>query len=133
MKYTALTIVLIASALTACQPLLSGDTPKTIPDAMQGDWGLTANDCDPAFDPRKGLMTVTADTLTFYESRATLTEVTDGDEGRIRARYAFTGEGQDWTVDMTLALEDDGATLIRTDHSGTDLPAPLSYRACTTG
>ncbi|GGE38061.1 hypothetical protein GCM10011360_27320 [Primorskyibacter flagellatus] len=120
-----------ALALAACQPLTGGETPaNAIPEAVQGNWGLTENDCNPDFDPRKGLMVVTADTLTFYESRAALGPVSSVGPSRIEGTFNFTGEGQTWTVQMSLDAQDAGMVLIRRDYEGSDTPGPLRYINC---
>lgn len=130
MKTLLIPVVLTAFAISACQPILSGATPATLPEAMQGAWGLTENDCNPDFDPRKGLMVVTDDALSFYESRASLTEVRSGNDNRVEASFAFSGEGQSWDVEMTLETQDAGMVLVRKDLSGTDLTEPLRYMNC---
>jgi hypothetical protein len=120
-----------ALALAACQPLTGGETPAiAIPEAVQGNWGLTENDCNPDFDPRKGLMVVTADTLTFYESRATLGPAGSVGPTRVEGTFAFTGEGQSWTVQMSLEAQDAGMVLVRRDLEGSDTPGPLRYINC---
>lgn len=83
----------------------------TIPAALHGRWGMTPADCDPARADNKGLMTVTADTLAFYESRARLQAVTSAEPNQLAGRFAFTGEGQNWTADITLTRQ--GDTLVR--------------------
>ena len=42
----------------------------SIPAALQGRWGLTPADCMPGQSDAKGLLTITANDLRFYESRA---------------------------------------------------------------
>ncbi|WP_136635882.1 hypothetical protein [Pseudooceanicola onchidii] len=116
MKTLTIPIMLTAFAVAACQPLLAPDTPDQIPQVMQGRWGLTENDCDPTRDDNKGLMVVGPDTLRFYEARATLTQITGGDSTRLQADYAFTGEGQSWTRQITFESQDGGMILLRTDQ-----------------
>lgn len=130
MKTLLSPLALAALALTACQPLSSLDDPDEIPVTVQGRWGLTANDCDPARDDNKGLMVITANELTFYEARATLAAVQAVDATRIEGRFDFTGEGQNWAVDMSLDAKDNGAVLIRKDYTGSDTPGPLHYTRC---
>jgi hypothetical protein len=110
----------------------SADTPAAtqIPAAVQGRWGLVANDCDPARDDAKGLLTVGPDTLRFYESRATLGPIKEVDATRIRATFAFTGEGMTWTRDIVLDAQDGGKTLIRREYGADAAPSPLRYMRC---
>src|SRR3546814_5910594 len=70
------------------------ETATVLPVDFQGRWGLVANDCDPARDDNKGLMTVAADTLKFYESRGVVKTVTIASPTKLTADLAFTGEGQ---------------------------------------
>jgi hypothetical protein len=104
--------------------------PTQIPAAVQGRWGLVANDCDPSRDDAKGLLTIGPDTLTFYESRATLGEIREIDESRIRATFEFTGEGMTWTRDEVLDAQDGGKTLVRREYGEDAAPGPLRYTRC---
>ncbi|MFY0636172.1 MAG: hypothetical protein JXQ91_20345 [Vannielia sp.] len=116
--------------LAACVPETGAEpAPGTIPASLQGQWGLTALDCEGGA-AAKGLMTVGATTVSFYESRATLGEVHERDSSRIRATFSFSGEGQTWTSDMILDGQDGGETLIRRTYGNTDLPGPLKYTRC---
>ncbi len=115
-------------ALAACVPV-TGETPSGIPTQLQGNWGLTALDCQGGA-AAKGLMVVGDTTIAFYESRATLGEVKERDASRIRATFSFTGEGQTWTSDMILDGQDNGETLIRRTYGNTDTPGPLQYTRC---
>jgi len=132
MKTLMIPIALTALALSACEPMISAQTADTIPEAVQGRWGITANDCDPARDDNKGLMVVEPTQLTFYESRGTLGEITDADSTRIEARFDFAGEGQTWQRDMVLDVQDGGNTLIRRDYGDDAMPGPLRYMNCAT-
>lgn len=108
------------------------DTPaaKLIPAAVQGRWGLDANDCDPARDDAKGLLTIGPDTLRFYESRATLGPITDISANRIHATFEFTGEGMTWSRDEVLDAQDGGKALIRREYGEGAAPRPLRYTRC---
>ena len=111
-------------------PAASAAPPAAvIPSELQGRWGLVAADCDPARDDAKGLMEVAANTLTFYESRARLGAVRAAGPDRIRATFAFSGEGQEWTSDVELRSWERGAKLIREDR-GPDAAGPLTYMRC---
>ena len=56
---------------------------SSIPAALQGRWGLTPADCMPGRSDAKGLLTITADGLRFYESRAVPAADTAADEQSI--------------------------------------------------
>lgn len=98
-----------------------GPAIKEIPTAFLGRWGMARNDCDPSRDDAKGLVTVTPDALKFYESMGRLESIEGVSPTEVKATFAFTGEGQSWTKTMTLALDEGGTTLVRTeqDPSGT--------------
>jgi hypothetical protein len=98
-----------------------------IPTAFRGRWGLVPDDCDPSRDDAKGLMTVTADSLTFYESRGTPTHVAVLTPDKVTLDLDFTGEGQTWTRTTTFTLLDDGKTLVREE---TDPATALRYHRC---
>jgi len=105
-------------------------TATTIPSAIQGRWGLVAADCEPGRDDAKGLLTIDATKLEFYESVGTLGAISEASASRLRATFAFTGEGQTWQRDMLLAVEDGGAVLVRTEYGEDAAPAPLRYTKC---
>jgi hypothetical protein len=112
-----------ASALPAATPVAS------VPAAFQGRWGMVPNDCDPARDDNKGLMTVTADRLRFYESRATISDARQAGT-TLTAKLSFSGEGQTWEQQGRLVLQDDGKTLVR-DGTGEGMEGgPFRYSRC---
>ncbi|MDP1028032.1 hypothetical protein Q5H91_12480 [Sphingomonas sp. KR1UV-12] len=113
-----------ASALPAATPVTS------IPVAFQGRWGMVPNDCDPKMDyAAKGLMTVTADRLRFYESRATISDAKQAGTV-LTATLSFSGEGQTWQQQARMTLLDDGKTLVR-DGTGEGMEGgPFRYSKC---
>ena len=118
-KTLVLPVALLAFAISACQPLLTGRTTDpevaAIPEALRGSWGLNENDCNPAFDPRKGLMVIEGRTLAFYEARATLARVDSVTPTSLTGEFVFTGEGQTWTRQITFETQDSGMVLMRSD------------------
>lgn len=100
-----------------------------IPAALHGRWGLVPADCTSTRGDAKGLLTISADTLRFYESRARLAQVTASSPTRIAATFAFEGEGQSWTRTVTLELGSDGATLVRREEAEGERLS-LGYRRC---
>lgn len=119
-----------ADVPTTAAPSAAAQPGGTIPQSLRGRWGLVAADCTSTHGDAKGLMEVGATTLTFYESRATLKTVRAAEPTRLRAAYAFTGEGQEWTLDVDLRTWNDGAQLIRQDRGADALPGPLTYTRC---
>lgn len=152
MRYLNL-VLLAALALAACEkaetPTVAentragaagpGPAPATaapslaanaIPSAIQGRWGLVPADCTSDQGDAKGLLTIDATTLKFYESRATLGAVKELDDGGIEAAFAFSGEGQTWNLDIDFDVEDGGKTLIRKETGRDAAPRPLKYTRC---
>ena len=103
-----------------------------IPEALHGRWGLVPADCTSTRGDAKGLITIDAERIEFYESRAVVDEIEEQDTGMIRARFAFTGEGQEWTRDIEWRLSEDGAKLMRSETGEDALDEPLSYTKCET-
>lgn len=84
-----------------------------IPPAFLGRWGLVPADCTSMGGDNKGLMTVESDRLTFYESRASVAKISTTSATEVQVTLAFSGEGQEWTQDTPLVLEDNGNGLTR--------------------
>ena len=102
----------------------------TIPAAVQGRWGLVAADCEAGRADAKGLLTIDGASLKFYESVGKLTAVAEADDSSMRGSFAFTGEGQEWTQDASLMLEDGGKSLVRMEHGANASPTPFKYAKC---
>jgi len=101
-------------------------SPATLPAALQGRWGLTPADCTPGRSDAKGLLTVSAQELGFYESRAVPAAGVTTDAESAAGNFAFTGEGQSWTKYESLKI--DKGRLIRTE---TKPSASLTYAKCS--
>lgn len=101
-----------------------------IPETIRGRWGLVSADCTSTKGDAKGLLEVSDDQLKFYESVAKLGEIKEAGESRIRATFDYTGEGQSWTNDVVLDVQDDGKTMIRRDYGKDAMPGPLKYTRC---
>ncbi|MFS0851941.1 hypothetical protein AB3M93_21250 [Novosphingobium panipatense] len=102
-----------------------------IPETIRGRWGLVTADCTSNKGDAKGLLEISADQLKFYESVARLGEIKEAGESRIRATFDYTGEGQNWTQDVVLDVQDDGKTMIRRDYGKDAMPGPLKYTRCS--
>jgi hypothetical protein len=96
-----------------------------IPAALQGRWGLTPADCTAGRSDAKGLLTITADNLRFYESRAVPAADVEAGDSSISGNFAYTGEGQSWTKYESLKV--DKGRLTRTETKPT---VSFSYAKC---
>ena len=99
-----------------------------IPAAFQGQWGMVPADCTSTRGDNKGLITVEADGIRFYESRAILIKVTLNAPENFAGDFRFTGEGQTWTKPQTLKLSGSSNTLIRSES---DPALSFTYKRCT--
>ncbi len=110
----------------------SGIPEGGIPVALQGNWGLVPADCTSTRGDAKGLLRISATTLTFYESVGKLGAIKSRGERDLRADFSFSGEGMTWTRDETLSVA--GNKLTRTERGG-DEPGsggPFTYTKCST-
>lgn len=103
---------------------------QSIPVAIRGRWGLVPADCTSTRGDAKGLLTIDADTLRFYESRGILGTIKERSDSRIRATFAFTGEGMTWTREVALDLRNDGRTLVRREFGQDAAAGPFRYARC---
>ena len=123
---------------TATEALTPTPTPEAddiadataIPTAIRGRWGLVEADCEPGRDDAKGLLTISANELDFYESVGTLDDVKELGETRIRADFDFVGEGQEWERDVTLEAREGGTVLIRREDGVDAAPGEFRYTKC---
>ena len=123
-------IVADAEATAAPSPDATATADATIPTAAQGRWGLVPADCTSTKGDAKGLLTVAATTLKFYESRGTLGKIAERSDTRLRATFALSGEGMTWTRDELLDVQDAGKTLIRREYGEDAAPGPFKYARC---
>lgn len=108
------------------QPASAASAPAIrIPASLQGRWALAPGDCTSKRGDAKGLLTVTADGLKFYESRAVPSSGVTADSDSITGNFAFTGEGQNWTKFVTFERRKD--KLIRIESNPA---ASYSYAKC---
>ncbi|MCX8474892.1 MAG: hypothetical protein MT490_03750 [Sphingomonas sp.] len=108
----------------------SPDDGAGIPTALHGRWGLVPADCTSTGGDNKGLLTITGDTLRFYESVGTLGKVVERDPARIVADFAMTGEGQEWTRRMVLDAQEGGKALVRREQGPDAMLGLLRYQRC---
>jgi hypothetical protein len=105
-------------------------TATAIPASLRGRWGMVPKDCTSTLGDAKGLLTVSASQLKFYEAVAKLGTIKEAGDSRIRATFKYSGEGQTWTQDVVLDAQDGGKTLIRRDFGPDALPGPQKYTRC---
>jgi hypothetical protein len=113
----------------AARPANSAALPAAaskIPAALHGRWGLAPADCTSTRGDAKGLLTISADDLRFYESRAIPGPNVEGDADSISGDFAFSGEGQTWTRYQALKVR--GHELVRTEINPA---ASFTYAKCT--
>lgn len=120
-----------APAVAAPSEASADRAEMSIPSAMRGRWGLVPLDCsgDPA--AAKGMITIGAETIKFYESVAKLAKIGQRSDTAMRASYAFSGEGMEWKRDMTLALQPGGKVLIKQEFGEDAPPGPYKYTRCS--
>ena len=97
----------------------------TIPAALHGRWGLAPGDCTSTRGDAKGLLTISAGELRFYESRAVPVGNVDASANSISGDFIFTGEGMEWRKYQALELQEDG--LVRTESQPM---ASFTYARC---
>lgn len=102
----------------------------SIPEPLRGRWGLVTADCTSTKGDAKGLLTIGADQLKFYESVARLDTIKSIGPQSVTATFNFSGEGQSWVLDVALSSPDDGKTLLRKDTGPDAAPASLTYTRC---
>ena len=100
--------------------------PTKIPTTIQGRWGLVPGDCTSTRGDAKGLLVISADNLTFYESRAVPKGNVETSADSFSGDFAFTGEGQSWTRYQSLELQK-GGKLVRTESGPM---ASYTYAQC---
>lgn len=117
------------AAANATNAANEAEPPTTllIPAAFHGRWGMTPADCTSTRGDAKGLIRIDGNSISFYESRATLTEVTGDYPENFTGIFAFTGEGQNWTRSQNLKLTGSSNTLIR---SQSDPSMKFTYQRC---
>ncbi len=122
-----------AEAAAPTSSSTAGIPERSIPVAVQGNWGLVPADCTSTRGDNKGLLRITATTLQFYESLGRLGTIKDRKDTSIRADFEFSGEGMTWSREETLSTS--GNTLTRSERGG-DEPGsggPFTYTRCPAG
>ena len=108
----------------------AGEDATDIPAAIHGRWALVDADCSTTMGDAKGLLLIDGTSLKFYESRAKIGRISTRDDRRLRASFAFSGEGQEWTQEVLLEASEDGKKLVRRDYGPDAMPGALEYNRC---
>lgn len=123
----------IATLVPEASPAPSADTAaiKAIPAPLQGRWGLVPADCTSTRGDAKGLVTIDASSMKFYESVAVLKAIRGGNDRKVRASFAYSGEGMAWTRETVLEAMDGGASMVL-EEFGDDAPkGARTYTRCS--
>lgn len=118
----------VAASEAATAPAAATPTIAAIPAALHGRWGLVAGDCISTRGDAKGLLTIDAGSLRFYESEGRIGEVTEAGPQRMRASFTMQGEGMEWVREMT--LEADGNNLKRREFGSGAVAEGFVYTRC---
>ena len=104
-----------------------GERVSGFPTAFQGRWSMAAADCsgDAA---AKGLMTIDAKTVRFYEARGVTTGLSVDGPTKVSGAFDFDGEGQRWRNTQSFELAAGVDNLVRTESDG---GASFTYRKCS--
>ncbi len=113
------------NAVAAAAPAPT-DGSITIPAMFHGRWGMTPADCTSTRGDAKGLLTIDAGKMRFYESTAIPVGNTNSSDDSFSADYRFTGEGQTWQRFESLQLQD--KRLVRTTSNPM---ASYTYAKCS--
>ncbi len=119
-----------APAAPVDAPLTSPVALTSIPAAMAGRWGINPADCDPEEAANKGLVTISGNSMRFYESVGELEEVAASTADSLRGNFSYEGEGMTWSREASLALADDGNTLVLEEFGDDAVPGARRYAKC---
>lgn len=119
-------------AATGAAPAASASTPTVaaIPAALHGRWGLVPEDCTSTRGDAKGLLTIDAASLRFYESEGRIGEVTAAGANSLRASFTMRGEGMEWVREMELEAIEDGRMLKRSEFGAEAAAEGFVYTRC---
>jgi hypothetical protein len=117
---------------TATAAPVASATPAAleIPRGMRGRFGLVPADCTTKNGDEKGLVTVSARELRFYESVAELAEAEVTSASLLEGRFAYSGEGMEWSRKARLELKDGGRTLVLQEFGEDAVPGPEVFTRC---
>ena len=123
-------VAMSSPVATGSADSLTPEAEKSIPLALRGRWGIVPGDCTSTRGDAKGLITIGATSIQYYESVAKLAKVSERSETAIRASFAFIGEGMEWQRELGLKLQDGGKVLIKREFGSDAPPGPDKYTRC---
>ena len=119
-----------ASGAASAAPDQALATNDSIPEFLRGRWAISASACSKTPANADGQLSIGADKLAFYESEAKLGMIEARTADSITGSFEFSGEGETWVSDATLASVDGGKTLLITETGPNAAPRPLKYTKC---
>ncbi|MHA6332097.1 hypothetical protein ACXYL9_00310 [Qipengyuania sp. CAU 1752] len=111
-------------------PQTDSETLSTIPAAMQGRWGLVPADCTSRRGDTKGLAEISANSIRFYESVATLGYARQTGDHALRGDFAFKGEGMEWTRELSLEAQPEDRKLVLEEFGDDAVLGARTYTRC---
>ena len=96
-------------------------TAKAIPTRFLGVWDYVEGACDDASDLR---MEISPRRIVFYESVGDVTAVNVANDNSITVQLNLSGEGETWTENLKLDLEQGGERLVPSAVEGDYEPMP---------
>lgn len=121
----------VSGVTPAPSPMITqAPAASTIPAGLRGRWGLVPADCTSTRGDAKGLMIVDASTLRFYESVGTMQRGTSEGPLSLDGSFAFTGEGMNWSREVSLVSHDGGNSLDFKDSGADSAPSSRTYTRC---
>jgi len=120
----------VPATTVAAGPAPTEGMGQEIPTVMRGRFGLVPADCTSTRGDAKGLVAIDAQTMRFYESVATLKSVKPASAVQLRGSFAYTGEGMEWSREVSLESRDGGKMLIMEEFGDDAPPGPRTYTRC---
>lgn len=119
-----------AADATEAAPTATASTPTVaaIPAALHGRWGLVPGDCTSTRGDAKGLLTIDAASLRFYESEGRIGEITAAGPSTMRASFTMQGEGMEWVREMELSAS--ANSLTRREFGADAAAEAFTYTRC---
>ena len=102
----------------------------SIPAALQGRWALVPADCTSTRGDAKGLLIIGPAELRFYESVGKLRRAASSDRNSLRGTFDYTGEGMEWSREVSLSAAADGQSLQFADSGDDSPPSRRTYQRC---
>ena len=109
-------IVLIVISLLVSAPSYS---KIQIPKAFQGIWDVNDEACKTQYSDMR--LVIKSSEVEYWESSGTLIEVIEAKSISLIARFAFTGEEENWENTITYFLLNENSTLVHALDDGSQV------------